>query len=219
MKRATFSGAAFMARSRISVSILFASFATASPRVVVPEPDAPRMWTRFATVRVCRSPAGYALARSAGAVERIFAAAGIGGRWFARLLEQIIAFLQISPKTSPLRAVAAVGGEERHKPAAACLGSRIPYGQRITLEKLQSVEKAEQVLRSFGFRQCRVRHHDDIARIEVGPDERQRFFDPNVMDEVSQRIKAAGYRYVCLELEGYRTGSLNRVLGTPKKNV
>ena len=105
------------------------------------------------------------------------------------------------------------------KPAAACLGSRIPYGQRITLEKLQSVEKAEQVLRSFGFRQCRVRHHDDIARIEVGPDERQRFFDPNIMDEVSQRIKAAGYRYVCLELEGYRTGSLNRVLGTPKKNV
>jgi uncharacterized protein len=105
------------------------------------------------------------------------------------------------------------------KPAAACLGSRIPYGQRITLEKLQSVEKAEQALRSLGFRQCRVRHHDDIARIEVGPEERHRFFDTKVMDEASRLIKAAGYRYVCLELEGYRTGSLNRVLGAQPANA
>ncbi len=98
------------------------------------------------------------------------------------------------------------------KPAAACLGSRIPYGERITVEKLRAIEQAERVLRAHGFRQCRVRHHGDIARLEVAPDERSRFFDPALLDTLSQEIKAAGFRYVCLELEGYRMGSLNRAL-------
>jgi len=98
------------------------------------------------------------------------------------------------------------------KPAAACLGSRIPYGERITVEKLRAIEQAERVLRAHGFRQCRVRHHGDIARLEVAPDERSRFFDPALLVTLSQEIKAAGFRYVCLELEGYRMGSLNRAL-------
>ena len=105
------------------------------------------------------------------------------------------------------------------KPAAACLGSRVPYGERITLEKLRSIEQAEQVLRSHGFRQCRVRHHGDVARLEVSPDERNKFFNTDLLDTLSAKIKAAGFRYVCLELEGYRTGSLNRVLGALKKDV
>ncbi len=98
------------------------------------------------------------------------------------------------------------------KPAAACLGSRVPYGERITLEKLRAIDRAEQTLRAHGFRQCRVRHHGDIARLEVAPAERSRFFDPVLLDTVSREIKAAGFRYVCLELEGYQMGSLNRVL-------
>lgn len=100
------------------------------------------------------------------------------------------------------------------KPASACLGSRVPYGERITLEKLQAIDRAEQILRHHGFRQCRVRHHGDIARIEVAPDERARFFDEQRLDAISREIKAAGFRYVTLELEGYRTGSLNRVLSS-----
>ncbi|HLP07154.1 MAG TPA: ATP-dependent sacrificial sulfur transferase LarE [Opitutaceae bacterium] len=98
------------------------------------------------------------------------------------------------------------------KPAAACLGSRVPYGERITLEKLRAIDRAEQTLRAHGFRQCRVRHHGDIARIEVAPAERSRFFDAELLDAVSREIKAAGFRYVCLELEGYQMGSLNRAL-------
>jgi uncharacterized protein len=98
------------------------------------------------------------------------------------------------------------------KPAAACLGSRVPYGERITLEKLRSIEQAERALRAHGFLQCRVRHHGDIARIEVAPEERNRFFDAVLLDTISGEIKAAGFRYVCLELEGYTMGSLNRAL-------
>lgn len=125
--------------------------------------------------------------------------------------------------TSPLRAAGLDKAEIRElskrlglptwdKPAAACLGSRVPYGSRITLEKLRAIDAAEQLLRSFGFKQCRVRHHGDIARLEVSPEERTRFFDPELLDRISAAIKALGFRYVCLELEGYRTGSLNRVL-------
>jgi len=99
-----------------------------------------------------------------------------------------------------------------NKPAAACLGSRIAYGERITLKKLRAVDRAEQILREHGFMQCRVRHHGDIARIEVAPDERRGFFDTPRLDTLSQQIKALGFKYVCLELEGYRMGSLNAVL-------
>ena len=105
------------------------------------------------------------------------------------------------------------------KPAAACLGSRVPYGERITIDKLRSIDRAEQILRAHGFRQCRVRHHGDIARIEVAPSERSGFFDACTLDAVSREIKAAGFRYVCLELEGYQTGSLNRVLSSTQKNA
>lgn len=125
--------------------------------------------------------------------------------------------------TSPLRAAGLHKADIRElsrelglptwdKPAAACLGSRVPYGERITLEKLRAIEQAEQALRAHGFRQCRVRHHGDIARLEVAPDERTRFFDPVLLDTLSREIKAAGFRYVCLELEGYKMGSLNRAL-------
>ncbi|MDR1597065.1 MAG: ATP-dependent sacrificial sulfur transferase LarE [Treponema sp.] len=98
------------------------------------------------------------------------------------------------------------------KPAFACLASRIPYGERIDREKLSRVEKAEDRLREAGFRQFRVRSHGDIARIEVAPEERRRFFDEKLLDSISQSLKSYGFLYVSLELEGYVMGNLNRVI-------
>ncbi|MDR3138716.1 MAG: ATP-dependent sacrificial sulfur transferase LarE [Treponema sp.] len=102
------------------------------------------------------------------------------------------------------------------KPAFACLASRIPYGERIDKKKLARVEKAEDALRSAGFRQFRVRSHDDIARIEVAPEERRRFFDEKTLDAISQSLKSYGFLYVAFELEGYSMGSMNRALRTPR---
>jgi uncharacterized protein len=96
------------------------------------------------------------------------------------------------------------------KPAFACLASRIPYGEEITKEKLARIEKAEDLLRSSGFRQFRVRSHGDIARIETAPEERRRFFDETFLDTVSRSLKALGFLYAAFELEGYVMGSLNR---------
>ncbi|WP_099191827.1 ATP-dependent sacrificial sulfur transferase LarE [Tepidibacter mesophilus] len=98
------------------------------------------------------------------------------------------------------------------KPAFACLSSRFPYGQEITLEKLSMVDKAENYLRDIGFKQFRVRHHGDIARIEISSDERTKIFDVKIMNEISNKLKDIGFNYVTLDLLGYRTGSMNEVL-------
>jgi uncharacterized protein len=97
-----------------------------------------------------------------------------------------------------------------NKPAFACLASRIPYGERINTEKLTRIEKAEEALRDFGFRQLRVRSHQNIARIEVAPGERRRFFDENILDRISCSLKSFGFVYVAFELEGYLMGNMNR---------
>jgi uncharacterized protein len=124
---------------------------------------------------------------------------------------------------SPLRAVE-LGKEEIRelsrrfrlptwdKPAFACLASRIPYGERIDRKKLSRIEQAEEVLRGAGFRQFRVRSHGDIARIEVAPEERRRFFNETAMDSLSRELKALGFLYAALELEGYAMGSMNRAV-------
>lgn len=96
-----------------------------------------------------------------------------------------------------------------NKPAFACLASRIPYGQKINREKLAMIDKAEQYLLDLGFQQIRVRHHGDIARIEVEPQERSRFVDNELMDQVNEQFRQIGFAYTALDLKGYRTGSLN----------
>ncbi len=96
------------------------------------------------------------------------------------------------------------------KPAAACLASRIPYGTTVTLRTLTTVDRAEHALRRLGFRQLRVRHHGDVARIEVEAAELARAVEQRV--EISAAVRAAGYRYVTLDLDGFRSGSLNEVL-------
>lgn len=95
------------------------------------------------------------------------------------------------------------------KPAFACLASRFPYGQEITAEKLAMVDKAEQYLLNLGFRQVRVRHHGEIARIEVACNERQKFFNERILDKTYAELKAIGFTYIALDLKGYRMGSMN----------
>ncbi len=98
------------------------------------------------------------------------------------------------------------------KPALACLASRIPYGDRITPEKLKRIDRAENILRNLGIRQSRVRDHGSVARIEVLPDDHRRFLDRTFSMQVVKQLKMVGYHYVTLDLEGYRSGSLNEVL-------
>ena len=103
------------------------------------------------------------------------------------------------------------------KPAFACLSSRFPYGNKITAPKLKMVEEAEQFLLDLGIRQVRVRHHEEIARIEVSPEERAKFFSLEVMDKIGERFREIGYTYVTLDILGYRTGSMNEVLSPEEK--
>lgn len=101
------------------------------------------------------------------------------------------------------------------KPSLACLASRIPYGTAITAEKLKAIDQVENVLWKLGFKQLRVRHHGDIARIEVEPAELPRLCDPATRAIVLKAAKAVGFRYVAADLQGYRTGSMNEALSVP----
>jgi len=100
------------------------------------------------------------------------------------------------------------------KPAFACLASRFPYGEKITRQKLAMIDKAEQYLLDLGFIMVRVRHHGDTARIEVGEDERPRFFNLTLMDTIYRKFREIGFAYTALDLKGYRTGSMNETLDT-----
>jgi uncharacterized protein len=104
----------------------------------------------------------------------------------------------------------ALGLRTWDKPAAACLASRLPYGTPVTLGRLSQVETAEAALRALGFGQLRVRHHGDTARLEVEP--AALFSVVERRDEVVAAVRGAGFTFVALDLEGFRTGSLNRVL-------
>jgi uncharacterized protein len=98
------------------------------------------------------------------------------------------------------------------KPSAACLSSRLPYGETITAVKLQQIGRAEDFLRRLGFTQVRVRHHNSIARIEVLPAEMGRFMERGMQAKVTRELRRLGYQYVTLDLLGYRTGSMNEVI-------
>ena len=103
-----------------------------------------------------------------------------------------------------------------NKPSFACLSSRFPYGNEINSQKLKMVEDAEQFLLDLGFKQVRVRHHNEIARIEVDPEERYKFFNVNLMDKIGKKLKEIGFTYVTLDMLGYKTGSMNAVLKNSK---
>jgi uncharacterized protein len=98
------------------------------------------------------------------------------------------------------------------RPASACLSSRVPYGIGVTPEVLAKIEQGEAALRDLGFRQFRLRYHNDVARIEVAHEEMPRALDPGTAAAMAARLKAIGFTYVALDLEGYRQGSLNAAL-------
>jgi uncharacterized protein len=99
-----------------------------------------------------------------------------------------------------------------NEPASACLSSRIPYFTEVTDEKLRMIERAEAVLHDLGFRIARVRHHETIARLELGRDEIARALEPSMADDIDTKLRAIGYAHVTVDLRGYRLGSLNEAL-------
>lgn len=125
--------------------------------------------------------------------------------------EVVSPLLETGFAKTDIRALAAhLGLENAQKPQAACLSSRFPYGSHITVERLAQVEAAEEVLAALGFTQYRVRHHEDVARLELLSDEMPRALA--LGETLQERIKACGFRFVAVDLVGFRSGSLNEGL-------
>jgi uncharacterized protein len=98
------------------------------------------------------------------------------------------------------------------KPASPCLSSRIAYGIPVTIERLAAVDRGEEILRGMGFREFRVRHHESLVRLEIAPAEMARALRLEVIDELARRFRELGFKYVTLDLQGYRSGAMNEVL-------
>lgn len=98
------------------------------------------------------------------------------------------------------------------KPASPCLSSRIAYGTTVTIERLSKVDRGEEILREFGFREFRVRHHDQLVRLEIAPSEMERVLRRDLIEELAMRFRELGFKYVTLDLQGFRSGSMNEVL-------
>lgn len=98
------------------------------------------------------------------------------------------------------------------KPASPCLSSRIAYGTPVTIERLSKVDRGEEILREFGFREFRVRHHDQLVRLEIAQAELDRILRKDLIRELATRFRELGFKYVTLDLEGFRSGSMNEVL-------
>ena len=98
------------------------------------------------------------------------------------------------------------------QPASACLSSRIPYGSAVTVEKLRMIDEGEEIMRRLGFSQTRVRHHGDMARIEIAREEMPKAMNVEMFDRLSREFKRIGFRFVAIDVDGYRSGALNEVL-------
>ena len=108
-----------------------------------------------------------------------------------------------------------IGLDAWDKPAQACLSSRIPYGTPVSVEALGRIAKAEEFLHQLGIKQLRVRHHDTVARIEIGPQDFSVLIDDDVRQRVTRYFRSIGYAYVAMDLDGFRSGSLNETLKAP----
>ncbi len=127
--------------------------------------------------------------------------------------EVLSPFLDVALSKQEIRALSRKAGlPTAEMPASACLASRLPYGTKVTPERLKQVEQGEDLLRDLGFRQVRLRHHGMLARVEIEPSELPRALDPEMAARIVAAIKPLGFRFVSLDLEGYRTGALNEVL-------
>ena len=122
-------------------------------------------------------------------------------------------FLSVSLSKQEIRDLSrAAGLPTADLPASACLSSRLPYGSEVTPEKLRQVDEGEERLRGLGFRQVRLRHHGALARVEIAPDELATALEPAMAARIVAAVKPLGFRWVSLDLEGYRLGALNEVL-------
>lgn len=122
-------------------------------------------------------------------------------------------FLDAQMSKAEIRALSRTAGlPTADLPASACLSSRLPYGTEVTEERLRQVEEGEKRIRALGFAQVRLRHHVEVARVEIAPDELPRALDPAMARAIVAAIKPLGFQWVSLDLEGYRTGSLNEIL-------
>jgi uncharacterized protein len=127
--------------------------------------------------------------------------------------------LEVGLSKAEIRALSrAAGLPTADLPASACLASRLPYGMEVTSERLRQVEEGEERLRDLGFRQVRLRHHAELARVEIDPSELPRALDPAMAKAIVAAIKPLGFRFVSLDLEGYRSGALNEVLWPERKH-
>src|SRR5215471_6015661 len=135
------------------------------------------------------------------------------GRQAGRELEIRSPLIEASLNKAEIRELSRLHGLKTwDQPASACLSSRIPYGSAVTVEKLRMIDQGEEVLRSLGFSQTRVRHHGDIARIEIAREEMPRVLTVETFDRLSREFKRIGFRFVTIDVDGYRAGALNEVL-------
>jgi uncharacterized protein len=135
------------------------------------------------------------------------------GQQAASAHDVVAPLLEASLNKEEIRALARTAGLRIwDKPASACLSSRIEYGRPVTREALDVVERGEDALRGMGFRQFRVRHHGEIVRIEIAREELERALDPAMAGEFTRIFKALGFKFVTLDLEGFRSGSMNALL-------
>ena len=135
------------------------------------------------------------------------------GREAGRKLEIRSPLIEAELKKTAIRALSErLGLPTWDQPASACLSSRIPYGTPVTVEKLRMIDRGEEIMRALGFNQTRVRHHGDVARIEIARDELPRALDIEIFDRISREFKSVGFRFVAIDVDGYRTGALNEVL-------
>jgi uncharacterized protein len=121
--------------------------------------------------------------------------------------------IEVGMSKSEVRALSRrVGLPTWDKPASPCLSSRIAYGTTVTIERLNKVDRGEEILREFGFREFRVRHHDTLVRLEISPAEMDRVLQKEIIEQLAARFRELGFKYVTLDLEGFRSGSMNEVL-------
>lgn len=135
------------------------------------------------------------------------------GKQAAREQEVVSPLIEVGITKAELRQLSRDAGLPTWDlPAMPCLSSRLPYGVEVTVEKLRQVEKAEEVLRRMGLHQFRVRHHEELARLEIEREEMAKVLSLDVFDEICAELKALGYQYVTIDLQGFRSGSLNELL-------
>ncbi len=141
------------------------------------------------------------------------------GRKAAEQLNVVSPLAEVGITKNDIREIAReLGLPNWEKPSLACLASRIPYGSEITVDKLSQVAEAERYLKKLGFSQMRVRHHGETARIELLKSEMRRLFENELLDKVSDKLKSLGFTYITVDLQGYRSGSMNENINKDKSN-